>query len=511
VNGSLLWTHEFRLSDQTTHADVSATADSVYLVAGNYTSGTQYTRKYDSAGNVLWTLPLGSDRPFISATAAGLFVGSQHSPANFNLYNPPFISHYDPGGNLMAGVSLSAFLSNFYLRLPLEARTNRVYLIGDTAGRGCLVSLLSEPKSSRPVSWIKPRSTIEPSLNLLIQWSGSKSGGPDIQDYTIYVSDDGGPFTPWLTQTTATEATFTGVRGHTYGFYSIARNLAGTYESAKSAAEIPIWLPIPPVSRVDSVGRYPSLPPNALAVSWSGTPTSAPIEGYDIYVSVDGDSGFSKMFPVCRFGGNACSTGTFFGDFGHTYGFYSIARDIYGTEEDPKTVAEATGTIGEGPKPTSTVAGDLPGTASSPNFLVRWYGIDPPHYNEVMDYTIYVSDNGGPFTAWLTHFEGSSAWFSGLLGHTYRFFSIARNFWGLEENMKSWPEATTQVPAVMPADVNSDRRIDCSDVAVVKTSLGKKTGQLGFDARADVNKDGIVDIRDLAAVTQKLAPTTKCP
>jgi hypothetical protein len=63
----------------------------------------------------------------------------------------------------------------------------------------------------------------------------------------------------------------------------------------------------------------------------------------------------------------------------------------------------------------------------------------------------------------------------------------------------------------MPADVNGDLKIDCSDVAVVKAALGRRIGQLGFDARVDVNNDGIVDIRDLAAVTQKLAPATSCP
>jgi hypothetical protein len=145
----------------------------------------------------------------------------------------------------------------------------------------------------------------------------------------------------------------------------------------------------------------------------------------------------------------------------------------------------------------------------SPNFLVQWSGSDSG--SGLRDYTIYISDNGASFLPWVTQTAATQGWFSGRLGHTYRFFSIARDNDGNEENMKTGVEAATQVPAVMPADVNGDLRIDCSDLAVVKASLGKKTGQVGFDARADVNKDGVVDIRDLAAVTQKLAPTTKCP
>jgi hypothetical protein len=127
-------------------------------------------------------------------------------------------------------------------------------------------------------------------------------------------------------------------------------------------------------------------------------------------------------------------TGTFFGTSG-AYGFYSIARDIYG-EEDQNS-REATEGSGRA-KPTSTVAGGL-SPAFSPNFLVRWYGSDP--YTGIMDYTIYVLDNDGPFTARLT--EGSSAC-SGLLGHL-SLFSIARNF-GASRKDEILGRATTQVP-----------------------------------------------------------------
>jgi hypothetical protein len=50
-----------------------------------------------------------------------------------------------------------------------------------------------------------------------------------------------------------------------------------------------------------------------------------------------------------------------------------------------------------------------------------------------------------------------------------------------------------------------------SDLAIVRVSFGKKTGQSGFDPRADINNDGIVDIRDLAFVARKLPAGTKCP
>lgn len=120
------------------------------------------------------------------------------------------------------------------------------------------------------------------------------------------------------------------------------------------------------------------------------------------------------------------------------------------------------------------------------------------------------SNNGGPFVAWLTRTAATQAWYAGSLGHTYAFFSIARDKGENIEDLKSAPEATTQVAAQNIADVDGDGRINCADLAIVKASFGKKTGQPAFDARADVNKDGVVNVLDLATVTQKMVPGTTC-
>ena len=59
-------------------------------------------------------------------------------------------------------------------------------------------------------------------------------------------------------------------------------------------------------------------------------------------------------------------------------------------------------------------------------------------------------------------------------------------------------------------DVNGDGSVTCADVAVVRASLGKRTGQVGFDPRADLNRDGVVDIRDVAFVSRLLPAGTLC-
>jgi hypothetical protein len=67
-------------------------------------------------------------------------------------------------------------------------------------------------------------------------------------------------------------------------------------------------------------------------------------------------------------------------------------------------------------------------------------------------------------------------------------------------------------PAVrVAADVNGDGVVNCADLAIVTSSVGKRTGQAGFDPRADLNGDGIVNLIDLAIVSRALPLGTKCP
>lgn len=59
-------------------------------------------------------------------------------------------------------------------------------------------------------------------------------------------------------------------------------------------------------------------------------------------------------------------------------------------------------------------------------------------------------------------------------------------------------------------DANGDNAVDCADLAIVKASMGKRTGQAGFDARADFDSNGVVDARDLAYVAQRVPAGTVC-
>lgn len=63
----------------------------------------------------------------------------------------------------------------------------------------------------------------------------------------------------------------------------------------------------------------------------------------------------------------------------------------------------------------------------------------------------------------------------------------------------------------MAGDIDGDGTVGCGDVSALKLSLGKRSGQAGFNPLADTNGDGLVDVRDLAFVAQKIPAGTTCP
>jgi len=87
-----------------------------------------------------------------------------------------------------------------------------------------------------PTSHVLALPNAESCPNFKVSWSGSDVGS-GTKSFTILYSDNGGPFTAWLTNTASTGATFQGQLGHSYGFYGIAQDLVGNVEPAKTSAD----------------------------------------------------------------------------------------------------------------------------------------------------------------------------------------------------------------------------------------------------------------------------------
>jgi hypothetical protein len=89
---------------------------------------------------------------------------------------------------------------------------------------------------SAPSSTVLPLLAIQTSIDFTVSWQGSDVGS-GIGDFSIYVSDNGGPFTVWLSNTTLKTGQFHGFSGHSYSFYSIARDIVGNEEGQKTIAD----------------------------------------------------------------------------------------------------------------------------------------------------------------------------------------------------------------------------------------------------------------------------------
>ncbi|HEX3086623.1 MAG TPA: DUF4214 domain-containing protein, partial [Pyrinomonadaceae bacterium] len=90
--------------------------------------------------------------------------------------------------------------------------------------------------NSNPTSNVTALSSSQPIHSFLVKWAGADTGS-GLRDYTVFVSANGGPFTVWLADTTDTSRYFYGNASTSYSFYTIARDLAGNTQTAKTAAD----------------------------------------------------------------------------------------------------------------------------------------------------------------------------------------------------------------------------------------------------------------------------------
>ena len=94
--------------------------------------------------------------------------------------------------------------------------------------------------------------------------------------------------------------------------------------------------------------------------------------------------------------------------------------------------------------PTSMVAA-LPTQTLDPSFEVSWSGTDDPAGPGIASYTILVSEDGGTPTVWLADTTLTNALFTGQIGHTYSFSSIATDNAGNQETQHAIPDANISV------------------------------------------------------------------
>jgi Beta-propeller repeat len=119
-----------------------------------------------------------------------------------------------------------------------------------------------------PVSHVLTLPAFSGCSTFRVSWTGSDVGS-GLQRFAVFASDTGGPYTPWLSNTTAGSGVYIGQLGHTYSFYAIATDLSGNIEGGKTTPEASTS-----VAAVNACGP-PSLAGQVSNVVQSGTTVTA--------------------------------------------------------------------------------------------------------------------------------------------------------------------------------------------------------------------------------------------
>jgi hypothetical protein len=147
------------------------------------------------------------------------------------------------------------------------------------------------------------------------------------------------------------------------------------------------------------------------------------------------------------------------------------------------------------------------------SFLVNWLG-DDTDGSGVATFDVFVSTDSGPFAIWRPATTETSAIFSGEIGHTYAFYSIATDRVGHVEASPHTSDAVTKVLArpwhnkTKPLDVDGDGFVSPVDALIGINLLNEvgahelpaPTSELAPPPFYDVNDDLFVSPLDVLLV-----------
>ena len=117
-------------------------------------------------------------------------------------------------------------------------------VVFDTNAAISTPTIVNTIDAAAPTATLTALAPTQARLTIPLAWSGGDdAGGSGVAGYDVYVSVDGGGFTPFLTGTTTTSAVYTPAPGHTYEFYVVATDNAGNRQATPAAAQATTAVP----------------------------------------------------------------------------------------------------------------------------------------------------------------------------------------------------------------------------------------------------------------------------
>ncbi|MBZ0108078.1 MAG: FG-GAP-like repeat-containing protein [Candidatus Scalindua rubra] len=253
----------------------------------------------------------------------------------------------DPDTGLPPTNPLAGFLpvgGQGYVTYTIKAKEETV--TGDVINaQASIVFDVNEPVDTPPIfntlDADYPESQVQNSgdsidaTTFLVSWAGQDvPGGSELEGFDIYVSDNDASYELWLSNTTETSAPYTGVSGHTYGFYSRARDNAGNIELPPEFPDV--------IFAIDSINNPPDVPSSPSPVlgaidiststnlSWTGgDPDPTDTVTYDVYLD-------TVNSPLNKVADNQADTSYSVSGLAYSTTFYwkIVARDSQGAETE---------------------------------------------------------------------------------------------------------------------------------------------------------------------------------
>ena len=191
---------------------------------------------------------------FNAATATAVWTFTSIDPTTLDLPANPLAGFLPPDNTTGSG---EGFVS--YTVAPKATDqtgtkvTAQAVVVFDTNAPISTAAYVNTIDAALPTSHVDPLPPTTTSTNFTLTWSGSDGAGSGIAGYNVFVSDNGGPFQPLMTDTAATSTQFTGRVGHTYAFYSVATSNVGFSQPASATAQATISVVAPPLVTVISI------------------------------------------------------------------------------------------------------------------------------------------------------------------------------------------------------------------------------------------------------------------
>ena len=259
-----------------------------------------------------------------------------------------------------------------------------------------------------PVATVNPLPAWSPS-SFTVSWSGSDTGGSGLAYYDVQYNANGGQWTDWKRQITASSALFEGGQnGVNYQFRVRAVDHAGNVQVWGAAQAQTTVDAIPPTAAVQS------LPPNTYTQSfhvfWNGSDNvgGSGLASFDVEYRVD--HGAWQPWLMGTTLTSAQFTG---GTHDGYYEFRARARDQAGNVQPFPLNPQAWTSLRLNP-PVSEVNRFDPHKTSADSFVVSWRVVEVEPGLTIQHYDLQYRFNNEPWQPWLTGTTLTSATFTNL-------------------------------------------------------------------------------------------------